>query len=574
MAPCRPRRTGEHTIMAEQSFPAESSPERRILEMTAAGRRYVSDAGFFAARPHLEEIAQRALARTGCEPVGFLDVHGPALVRITVESTSDLPRTVRLEARPATAPFGLTGRELQVATCMAGGLTTPEIAAALGCSRRTAATHAEHVLGKSGLRSRAAVAAMITSLQAHTLPVPPEDLVLPPTLAELLSAPVWAIPARSRPAMQAITVGLVYPTGASAAWVGPAADAPGRAARAAGTGAARWGGRARSAVHGGGGHPGSAAGGGGHPGRSGGGRRSAGQLPRRDGARRGCSCGGAGAPVVHSMVAPGLAAAVDRDPHALGHVFQACADETAYLYGFLRTLRTLEDSGAWCPHGRQLALLLRRSTFNEMSAARLTRAVETAGWNLAMVESVDEQHAPWEVIARRLEDTNPAAVFLSILPEQALREFLAATVALRTRTLAYTAWAPTAPGFTERLGSLSQGLVWSTVVGVRETPQATAFAQRYRAAYGGDPGLGAAAVHYDLVRVLAAAWASVDRPWNHRAVQEHLRTVPYRGVAGVYSFSGPGQRGLACPDDTPDPSTAHHHLAYRIRDGLHHLIHD
>ncbi|ASQ93466.1 ABC transporter substrate-binding protein [Streptomyces sp. 11-1-2] len=560
--------------MAEQSFPAESSPERRILEMTAAGRRYVSDAGFFAARPHLEEIAQRALARTANEPVGFLDVQGPDLVRITVESTSDVPRMVRLEARPATAPFGLTGRELQVATCMAGGLTTPEIAAALGCSRRTAATHAEHVLGKSGLRSRAAVAAMITSLQAHTLPVPPESLVLPPTLAELLSAPVWAIPARSRPAMQAITVGLVYPTGASA---GGSDQRPMRqGAQLALRELERRGGVAGREV------------------RSMAVEATPEVLPEAVGtlAEAGVDAvllgnfhgatvpaaaaraGGAGVPVVHSMVAPGLAAAVDRDPHALGHVFQACADETAYLYGFLRTLRTLEDSGAWCPHGRQLALLLRRSTFNEMSAARLTRAVETAGWNLAMVESVDEQHAPWEVIARRLEDTNPAAVFLSILPEQALREFLAATVALRTRTLAYTAWAPTAPGFTERLGSLSQGLVWSTVVGVRETPQATAFAQRYRAAYGGDPGLGAAAVHYDLVRVLAAAWASVDRPWNHRAVQEHLRTVPYRGVAGVYSFSGPGQRGLACPDDTPDPSTAHHHLAYRIRDGRHHLIHD
>ncbi|WP_016906462.1 ABC transporter substrate-binding protein [Streptomyces xiaopingdaonensis] len=554
-----------------RSSPSPPSPERRFMEITAAGRRYVSDSGFFAARPHLEEIAGRALSRAEDEPVGFLDVRGSSLMRITVESTGGPPRTVRLEAQPATPPFGLTGRELQVATCMAGGLTTPEIAGALGCSRTTAATHTEHVLAKSGLRSRAAVATMITALRAHTLPVPTDDLVLPPALAELLKAPVRNVPARTGPERQPITVGLVYPAGSAA---GVTDQRPmrqgallalreleerglaGRAVRY--TAVEATADRLAHAV--------------GTLAEAGANAVLLGNFQGTAVPSAVARAAGPGTPVLHSMIAPALAAAVDRDPHTLSHVFQACADENAYLYGFLRTLRVLEASRAWRPRARRLALLLRRSTFDDVFVDGLARAVERAGWDLALVERVDEQHTAWDAVAQRLERADPAAVFLSVLPEHALRDFLMTTVALRTRTLVHTAWAPTAPGFTERLGKLSQGLVWSTIVGVHDTPQAAAFAQRYRASYGGDPGLGAAAVHYDLVHALAAAWASVDRPWNHRAVQQHLRTVPYRGVAGVCSFAGPGQRGLAYPDDTHDPSTAHPHLAYRITGDRHHLL--
>jgi DNA-binding CsgD family transcriptional regulator len=60
----------------------------------------------------------------------------------------------------AELPHGLTARELNVLTLIAGGLTNPQIARALVVSDKTVAKHVEHVLDKLGCASRAAAAAL------------------------------------------------------------------------------------------------------------------------------------------------------------------------------------------------------------------------------------------------------------------------------------------------------------------------------------------------------------------------------------------------------------------------------
>jgi non-specific serine/threonine protein kinase len=59
----------------------------------------------------------------------------------------------------------LTGRELEVASLVADGLTNPEIANRLCLSPRTVGAHLEHIREKLGVRSRAQVAAWVTTRQ-------------------------------------------------------------------------------------------------------------------------------------------------------------------------------------------------------------------------------------------------------------------------------------------------------------------------------------------------------------------------------------------------------------------------
>lgn len=59
--------------------------------------------------------------------------------------------------------FALTARELQVARLLAAGRSAREVAGALGISYYTARHHVEHVLAKVGVRSRAAVAAVLAA---------------------------------------------------------------------------------------------------------------------------------------------------------------------------------------------------------------------------------------------------------------------------------------------------------------------------------------------------------------------------------------------------------------------------
>ncbi|MCH9684693.1 MAG: FHA domain-containing protein [Deltaproteobacteria bacterium] len=72
------------------------------------------------------------------------------------------------EGQPASTPTGavlptarLSPRERQVAEHVALGMTNVEIAAALGITRRTVATHLERVYERLGIHSRAALANLV-----------------------------------------------------------------------------------------------------------------------------------------------------------------------------------------------------------------------------------------------------------------------------------------------------------------------------------------------------------------------------------------------------------------------------
>ena len=59
--------------------------------------------------------------------------------------------------------FGLTAREVEVATLIARGLSDQAMATRLGISLRTAEHHTEHVLRKLSVDRRSAVAALLAS---------------------------------------------------------------------------------------------------------------------------------------------------------------------------------------------------------------------------------------------------------------------------------------------------------------------------------------------------------------------------------------------------------------------------
>ncbi|MER5439736.1 ABC transporter substrate-binding protein [Streptomyces sp. NPDC002790] len=528
-----------------------------------------SDPEFFAARPDLVLVARRATDALPGRGLRYLDITGNTVRRVALDVPDAGRGVVRLDVYDSEAPFGLTVRELEVATCVAGGLGNQEIAAVLACSRRTVATHLEHIFAKLGVRTRASVATLIAAEDAYVAPLPTSALVLPPALLGVLGdrkpAPRPAVtrPPVRRPALLAS----VYPADPLA---GTQVLAMRRGARlAVGEIAARGGVSGREVEH----VTVSAA---------------PGELlgTVRDLAERGvdgivfgnfplpialpalAAANASGTPVLHSMTGQALSEGVRADPAGLGAVFQVCSTESAYVPGLLRTVRDLEDSGAFRPRRRRLAVLQRASTFDPGLVERVQRQAAEADWDLVFLESVADDALDFADVVHRLELADPDLVSLSIFPEPTLRAFLEAAAGLRESATFHAAWSPAAPEFSRRLGGLSEGLLWSTVIGNVDGPLCMAFEQRFRAAFGADPGPAAAAVHYDMVNVLAQAWSRASRPWDFAAVREQLRTSTSFGVTGAHQFVGRGQRGLSYPDETGDPARGHPHLIYRISGGV------
>ncbi|MCX5443820.1 ABC transporter substrate-binding protein [Streptomyces sp. NBC_00063] len=531
-----------------------------------------SDPEFFASRPDLVLVARRAARALPGRSLRYLDITGNTVRRVSLDVPDSGRGVVRLDVCDTEVPFGLTVRELEVATCVAGGLGNPEIAAVLACSRRTVATHLEHVFAKLGVRARASVATLIAAEDAYVAPLPSPDLVLPSALLGVLGEQEQEQEPVSRPAVsraplrRPAVLASVYPADSLAG--GPVLEMR-RGARLAVRDISASGGVSGREID----HlavsvnPEQLLG-------------TVGDLADRgvDGILFGnfplpvalpalAAANASGTPVLHSMTGKALSERVRADPAGLGAVFQACSTESAYVPGLLRTVRDLEDSGAFLPRRRRLAVLQRASTFDAGVVERVQRQAAEAGWDLVFLESVSDDALDFADVVGRLEMADPDLVSLSVFPEPTLRAFLEAAAGMRDSATFHAAWSPAAPEFAWRLGELSEGLLWSTVIGNVDSPLCMRFEQRFRAMFGADPGPAAAAVHYDMVNVLAQAWSRVSRPWDFAAVREQLRTSTSFGVTGAHQFVGRGQRGLSYPDETRDPARGHPHLIYRITGG-------
>lgn len=101
--------------------------------------------------------------------------------------------SARVTAHELALRFGLTARECEVAELLRGALSNAEVAAALGISPFTARHHTERVLGKLGVRTRAAVSGVFAALgggaAAERRGAPPNGSRTPPRPTPASGAP-------------------------------------------------------------------------------------------------------------------------------------------------------------------------------------------------------------------------------------------------------------------------------------------------------------------------------------------------------------------------------------------------
>lgn len=537
---------------------------------------------FLERNPALLEHARNALA-DGTPAVRYYWVAADGQpARVTIEtSDTERGRVATLQAVAEPPPWGLTVREHEVLTCVATGMTNPEIAEFLNCARRTVATHVEHILSKLGVRSRGTAAAYAMVEDALLAPLPP---MVQPEIT-----PVGRVTcARARAARAAVASGIVGKQAKEKRAIRLGGIYPMRGGRRLDALAMRRGAAmAIEMINERGGI---------------GGRRVEHVIAEVTGDSAddlvpaverlqahdvdAITFGNVNphhslqairlaaqyrAPVLHGMVSPNIVEHVHDNPGTLGQTFQVCATETTYVSGFFRALDLLVRSGQWTPRNRRLAVVVRQASY-EPYLNELERLGAAYGWEIHTCIPIDEVGTSWPDVVNAVERDDPAAVFVCSYIEAELRKFLEEMYRRRPLPLIYTVWTPSIPAFVSRMGGLAEGLLWSTVIGTYEDPISRQFHRDFARRFGEDPGSGSTAIHYDMVNMLAGAWSRLDRPWDFDGVVRSLRESVYRGVAGPYYFGGKGQRALAYPDDTRDASLAHVHLVHQIQDGRSRVI--
>ncbi|HET6507355.1 MAG TPA: ABC transporter substrate-binding protein [Baekduia sp.] len=510
-------------------------------------------------------------------PTAWYAVHVQRLPRPV-----DQPATALVELVAIEAPYGLTLRELDVLTLVAGGLNNPEVGAHLRTSPRTVSKHVEHILEKLGQATRAGVASIAIQHGILRLPVPGGGRSVDGLVVGALDQHVrrgFDVPSRhrkppplprSRP--RPYLIGSAFPLGG-----------PSRGEGLEMTNASRM---AIAEINARGGIAGrpieqvvvdveiTEAGG------------PTAALQRlidlevdaitagydfEEGTATYERIGAYGCPVLNTMTSEVVAQMVSHEPDRFGNVFQAVPTEIHYGSGFVRTLDELERRG-WTPRNRRVVLIETAIQGGRASSPETLDAAERSGWTVDAIVTVPTYEVDWASALAQIRATEPAAVLLlHFVPLEAARfqlEFLAEP----TDTLIYGVYAPSAAEYLPLVGDAAEGMLWATVSGSYDDRFGRAFATQYADTYGSPPGRSVAGLSYDQVHLLTQAWARVGNPRAFDDVARELRRIVHRGVNGSYFLGHERQCALAYPDETPDPTLGQAQLVFQIQDGRQRIL--
>ncbi|MGW0954422.1 ABC transporter substrate-binding protein [Streptomyces sp. NPDC002545] len=493
--------------------------------------------------------------------------------------------TVTAAVRTGEPPYGLTARELDVLTLLAGGLTNTSVGHYLGTSPRTVGKQVEALLDKLGQPSRSAAAAFAVDSGLIRLPVPGGCSELSALGAGMLDAlarggtrpPRFAgAPRRGSRifAPRPLTVGLMAPLLGA---YGADGEELRRGAELAVTELNARGGVAGRPLE-----------------------LVTFPLDNQDATSVDAAFRAAGAAEPVALVGSYLlvdernsyeraaeygipylnvgssdlqASWVHAEPSVFGNVFQAGPRRSNYVRGFLRFASHARAAGLWRPPHRTMGVVEPEDADSEILPAGGADLVEAAGWRVEFRIRTRPPYDDWSEVLRQLRRVSPAALLLGNHPPTATAAFQRAFVRDPSPTLIYNVYTPSVPAYVSAAGEAAEGVVWASVTGRYGDARGAAFARNYARLHGGVPGHGLAGAGYDQVQVLARAWSTVTRPGSSAETVAALRSVVHRGVNGAYFLGAPGQTNAAYPDENPDPSLAQAPLVYQVQDGISRAVH-
>lgn len=572
----------EHDSGPEQA-PSVLTASIDISGRVAAGVDGADATGLLRRHPALVGYARTLLLGPASTARFFWQDPDAGWLAVSLERTPTRGQ-VAVTLAPSPLPEGLTARELDVLSLLAGGLSNRQIAERLFTSVRTVSTHVGHILSKLGQRSRAGAAAVAAERGWIRLPVPGgnaglRDLVvggLNPQAADAAGpapGPAGTAPVRRGPPRRRnLVIGQALPLS------GPASADGLEMLNGSSLAVAEI--NSRGGV---------------------GGRRieqmvvdvdifsaagvqraldklvaasvdaiASGYVFMEDVARE--VAASYGAPYLHSMTSESQARIVSDNHDRYGRIFQVCPTERHYGSGFIRFLSELEASGRWRPHRRAVAFIESALPSGQMVNELTVAAATVGGWSIERVDTIPVAGADWPAVVDSIERADPAAVMVTQFLAADLAGFQREIAGRAPHVLVYAVYAPSVPEFLELAGAAAEGLCWATVTGTYSDSIGQRFRESYERAWGRPPGRSHAGIAYDEIYLLAGAWAAAFDPYDFGAVASELRRMRYRGVNGAYYLDNPGQSALLFPDATPDPSLAQAHLVFQIQGGEHRII--
>lgn len=263
------------------------------------------------------------------------------------------------------------------------------------------------------------------------------------------------------------------------------------------------------------------------------------------------------------------------DPGKYSNYFSDPA-ETYYGSGFVTFLTQLKASGKWAPTNTTIDIVRGDTAYNKNIAQATQEAITASNgaWKLGQVIDITAGTKDWAPVLQKLKADNPGVIMVDHWIGAELASFSQQFAKDPVKnSLVYLQYGPSQPEYLQIAGPAAEGFVWGTVIGTgNKTEAETTFRKAYQAKFSVDDksmGLVYPAWCYDMVNVLAKAWANVDAK-DFKAVNAYIAAHPVDGVTGHLDFA----KGAVpiYPDVVTDPKQGVTHYFYQVQNGRHTVI--
>ena len=279
----------------------------------------------------------------------------------------------------------------------------------------------------------------------------------------------------------------------------------------------------------------------------------------------------AGIPYLNQHAQVKVSENIEANPNKYSMIFQTCPPGTYYGYGLADFLKSVPDD--FLKHGKTVAVLAGDNSYSAQIHKAMRPALEKEGWKETHFEIVPYGIPDWTPTLTKIRNNPPSIIAMNdgIVGDDAL--FIRQFSELPTESLIYQVFTPSTPEYFDVTGDMSNGVIWSSVIGLLPDKIGHEFRRRYRKRWNGDePSFGAAGPIYDEMQMWATAARSVSDPKDYAAVNKALKKIVHRGVAGSYHVKSSNNTVPSYPTEEKDPSIGLPHAFYQVVNREHRCV--
>jgi branched-chain amino acid transport system substrate-binding protein len=252
------------------------------------------------------------------------------------------------------------------------------------------------------------------------------------------------------------------------------------------------------------------------------------------------------------------------------NIFQIDPSELPYGSGLVNYLTSLEESGAWVPEKKTVAIIQTSNPYALNIAKAFKAEGEKAGWKVILEETVNPPLAEWGPVLAKIRQNPPDLIMNLDYYMADLASFTQQFVASPTQSLLFEQYGPSVPAYLDLAKDAANGVLWSTDIGLIPDAIGDDWSARYEKMYDAKPGLSTAPGQYDAIMLYRQAVSAAGDPEDLPKVNAEIAKTIYRGVCGgfmfnpenltVYSYPGTGRQ------QTMDAGLGQALLTFQIQD--------